>query len=45
MFERMPIDQLLSLQPIVVTEAVSPNQLTLFVNVGTLLLRSITSKI
>ena len=30
MFERMPIDQLLSLQPIVVTEAVSPNQLTLF---------------
>ena len=27
MFERMPIDQLLSLQPIVVTEAVSPNQL------------------
>ena len=30
MFERMPIDQLLSLQPTVVTEAVSPNQLTLF---------------
>src|SRR6201997_1173076 len=30
MFERMPIDQLLSLQPNVVTEAVSPNQLTLF---------------
>ena len=30
MFERMPIDQLLSLQPIVVTEAASPNQLTLF---------------
>lgn len=30
MFERMPIDQLLSLQPIVVTEVVSPNQLTLF---------------
>src|ERR1700720_2424479 len=30
MFERMPIDQLLSLQPMVVTEAVSPNQLTLF---------------
>ena len=30
MFERMPIDQLLSLQPIVATEAVSPNQLTLF---------------
>ena len=30
MFERMPIDQLLSLQPIVGTEAVSPNQLTLF---------------
>src|SRR5512135_2827719 len=30
MFERMPIDQLLSVQPIVVTEAVSPNQLTLF---------------
>ena len=30
MFERMPIDQLLSLQPIVLTEAVSPNQLTLF---------------
>jgi hypothetical protein len=30
MFGRMPIDQLLSLQPIVVTEAVSPNQLTLF---------------
>ena len=28
MFERMPIDQLLSLQPIVVTEAASPNQLT-----------------
>jgi hypothetical protein len=26
----MPIDQLLSLQPIVVTEAASPNQLTLF---------------
>ena len=30
MFERMPIDQLLSLQPIVGIEAVSPNQLTLF---------------
>jgi hypothetical protein len=30
MFERMPIHQLLSLQPIVVTEAASPNQLTLF---------------
>ena len=30
MFERMPIDQLLSLQSIVVTEAASPNQLTLF---------------
>ena len=30
MFERMPIDQLLSLQSIVLTEAVSPNQLTLF---------------
>jgi len=30
MFERMPIDQLLSLQPIGVTEAFSPNQLTLF---------------
>jgi hypothetical protein len=30
MFERMPIDQLLSLQPIVVTEAASPNQLTSF---------------
>ncbi|WP_430707717.1 hypothetical protein [Nitrobacter hamburgensis] len=31
MFERMPIDQLLSLQPIVVAEPVSANQLTLFV--------------
>ncbi len=31
MFERMPIDQLLSLQPIVVTEPASNNQLTLFV--------------
>jgi hypothetical protein len=30
MFERMPIDQLLSLQPIVVTEPASNNQLTLF---------------
>ena len=30
MFERMPIDQLLSLQPIVVVEPVSGNQLTLF---------------
>ena len=30
MFERMPIDQLLSLQSIVVTEAASPTQLTLF---------------
>jgi hypothetical protein len=30
MFERMPIDQLLSLQPIVVAEPVSHNQLTLF---------------
>ena len=30
MFERMPIDQLLSLQPIVVAEPVSGNQLTLF---------------
>ena len=38
MFERMPIDQLLSLQPIVVTEAVSPNHLTLLINVGTLLI-------
>ena len=30
MFERMPIDQLLSLQPIVVADPVSGNQLTLF---------------
>jgi hypothetical protein len=30
MFERMPIDQLLSLQPIVVAEPASGNQLTLF---------------
>lgn len=30
MFERMPIDQLLSLQPIVVAEPFSANQLTLF---------------
>jgi IS4 transposase len=30
MFERMPIDQLLSLQSIVVVEPVSGNQLTLF---------------
>jgi hypothetical protein len=30
MLERMPKDQLFSLQSIVVTEAVSPNQLTLF---------------
>ena len=30
MFERMPIDRLLSLQPIVVVEPVSGNQLTLF---------------
>jgi len=30
MFERMPIDQLLSLQPMVVVEPVSRNQLTLF---------------
>ena len=30
MFERMPIDQLLSLQPIVVVEPVSGNQLILF---------------
>jgi hypothetical protein len=29
-FERMPIDQLLSLQPIVVAEPFSANQLTLF---------------
>ena len=35
---RMPIDQLLSLQPIVVTKAVSPNQLTCSINVGTLLM-------
>jgi hypothetical protein len=30
MFERMPIDQLLSLQPILVAEPVSGNELTLF---------------
>ena len=30
MFERMPIDQLLSLQPIVGAEPVFANQLTLF---------------
>ena len=30
MFERMPIDQLLSLQPGVVAEPASTNQLTLF---------------
>ena len=30
MFERMPVDQLLSLQPIVIAESVSGNQLTLF---------------
>jgi hypothetical protein len=30
MFERMPIDQLLSLKPIVVAEPASGNQLTLF---------------
>ena len=30
MFERMPIDQLLSLQPGVVAEPASANQLTLF---------------
>ena len=30
MFERMPIDQLLSLQPIVVAKPFSANQLTLF---------------
>jgi hypothetical protein len=30
MFERMQIDQLLSLQPIVVAEPASGNQLTLF---------------
>jgi hypothetical protein len=30
MFERMPIDQLVSLQPIVVAVPVSRNQLTLF---------------
>jgi IS4 transposase len=30
MFEQMPMDQLLSLQPIVVAEPVSGNQLTLF---------------
>ncbi len=30
MFERMPIDQLLSLQPVVAAEPVSGNQLTLF---------------
>ena len=30
MFERMPIDQMLSLQPIVVAEPASCNQLTLF---------------
>jgi hypothetical protein len=30
MFERMPVDQLLSLQPMVIAESVSGNQLTLF---------------
>jgi hypothetical protein len=30
MFERMPMDQLLSLQPMVIAQSVSGNQLTLF---------------